>query len=220
VAFWDQTVGFLVVPRGTGTLELLQMETGEEAELIGPLGNRWAEFLPRPDQFAAGKKIALIGGGVGIAPLLAFAQELFPIELSPTAPAKIPPYGFDFYAGFKTSFLNNDENAKAVFFGPALKAPNGLIIATEDGSEGTKGRIPDFLEPEKYAAVYACGPEAMLRATAKRCKEARVSCYVSLERRMACGAGACLGCTVETRHGNRRCCADGPIFPAEELHFE
>jgi NAD(P)H-flavin reductase len=204
----EKTLNFLVAPRGRGTLELLSMKLGEEAELTGPLGNCWEEFLP---PFGKPGNIALIGGGVGIAPLLAFVQEL-----SSIAALEISPRIFDLYAGFKTSFLT-DEKAKARFFGPALQGPNELIIATEDGSEGFKGRVPDFLEPAKYSAVYACGPEAMLRAVAERCRTVAVPCYISMERRMACGVGACLGCTVETAKGNRRCCADGPIFPAEEI---
>jgi dihydroorotate dehydrogenase (NAD+) catalytic subunit len=191
-AFWEPAAGggdspvagFLAAVRGRGTVELLNMGTGEAAELTGPLGNSWAEFLPPLDN---PKNIALIGGGVGIAPLLAFVREL-----SSPAAVEFRPRVVDFYAGFKTAFLNDekaDEKTKARFFGPVLRDPNKLIIATEDGSEGFKGRIPDFLEPEKYAAVYACGPEAMLRAVAARCKQAGVPCRVSLERRMACGAG-------------------------------
>jgi NAD(P)H-flavin reductase len=94
-----------------------------------------------------------------------------------------------------------------------------MVIATEDGTAGRKGRIPDMLDPAKYAAVYACGPEPMLRAVGVSAKQAGVPCFISLERHMACGVGACLGCTVETTRGNRRCCADGPIFNAEELGF-
>jgi NAD(P)H-flavin reductase len=95
-----------------------------------------------------------------------------------------------------------------------------VIVASEDGSEGKKGRIPDFLDPAEYAAVCACGPSAMLKAVAARSAAANVPCFVSIERRMACGVGACLGCTVKTKNGNRRCCADGPVFPAGEIVFD
>jgi len=96
----------------------------------------------------------------------------------------------------------------------------GALVATEDGSAGLKGSVVDFLEPEKHSAVCACGPEPMMRAVAKKCADAGVPCFVSLERRMACGVGACLGCAVETAKGNRRCCADGPVFRAEEVFFQ
>ena len=109
---------------------------------------------------------------------------------------------------------------KGGLLGPAFLETDKEIIATENGKEGLKGRIPDFLEAEKYSAVCACGPEPMLKAVAEKCKKAGTPCFISLERHMACGAGACLGCTVKTINGNRRCCADGPIFNAEEIIFE
>jgi NAD(P)H-flavin reductase len=92
-----------------------------------------------------------------------------------------------------------------------------LVVATEDGSVGQKGLIPDLLDPAQYGAVYTCGPEPMLRVVAASCAAAGTPCFVSLERHMACGVGACLGCTVKTASGNRRCCADGPVFRAGEV---
>ncbi|MDR1899381.1 MAG: dihydroorotate dehydrogenase electron transfer subunit [Treponema sp.] len=203
-------IRFLIAPRGRGTEELSQMREGEEAELTGPLGNAWGGFLP-PEA----RRVALIGGGIGVAPLLAFAQELFaPPEGSPASP------GFDFYAGFRTAFRDDEERRRLL---GSLRGKN-LVIAAEDGGEGKKGRIPDFLEPAGYDAVFACGPEPMLRAAALRCETpARIGgvpCFVSLERHMACGVGACLGCTVRSAGGNRRCCADGPIFPAAEVFLD
>jgi NAD(P)H-flavin reductase len=198
-ARWEpagRSLGFLVARRGRGTGELLDMRPGEEAELTGPLGNAWGDFLP-----PGGKPAALAGGGIGVAPLRAFAAEL-------------GPGAYDFYAGFRTGFPQAGERDSLL--GPALSARR-VTISTEDGGEGFKGRIPDFLDPAGYGAVYACGPEPMLKALAERCKAAGVPCFVSMERRMACGVGACLGCTVETAGGNRRCCAEGPIFPAGEL---
>ncbi|MDR1420668.1 MAG: dihydroorotate dehydrogenase electron transfer subunit [Treponema sp.] len=206
-ASWTKTknensaVGFLVARRGRGTEELAGMRPWEEAELTGPLGNAWADFLPAPD----GKKIALVGGGIGVAPLEAFAAEL-------------AGRSFDFYAGFRTGFGGGEE--RRGMLGPAL-FPNGeLIIAVEDGGGDLKGRIPDFLDPAKYGAVYACGPEAMLKTAAAKCAALGVPCFVSMERRMACGVGACLGCTIKTTNGSRRCCADGPVFEAERIIFD
>ena len=197
------SITFLIAQRGRGTQELADMRSGEEAELTGPLGNAWMDFLP-PVTKSEKKPIALIGGGIGIAPLNGLLCES-------------TGHAFDFYIGLKNGFENDD--AKRAFLGPAVHAAEKMIIATEDGKTGHKGLIPDFLEPEKYAAVCACGPEPMLKAVAAKCNAAGVPCFVSLERRMACGVGACLGCTVKTVNGNRRCCADGPIFNANEVVF-
>ena len=191
-AGWEtgQTVSLVIAKRGTGTKELAGMKPGEQAELIGPLGNAWGDML------SGEGPIALAGGGLGIAPLTAFAGEL-------------EPERYDFYAGFRSAS-----------FGLEGLQPRSLIVASEDGSTGRQGRIPDFLEPALYRAVYACGPEPMLKAVTAACKRAGVPCFISMERRMACGTGACLGCTIQTISGNRRCCADGPIFKAEEVIFE
>ncbi|GHV53703.1 hypothetical protein AGMMS49579_12920 [Spirochaetia bacterium] len=178
------------------------MHLNEEAELTGPLGNTWEEFFPPGN---TKKPLALIGGGIGVAPLEAL-------------PTKFPQYVFDFYAGFRTGFKTIEEHYGLL--GLAERNTQDLIIATEDGSEGKKGRIIDFFDPAKYAAVYACGPTAMLRAVTEKCKAADVPCFISMEKHMACGVGACLGCTVKTKNGNKRCCADGPIFPAAEVIFE
>jgi len=203
VALWQpDTVVFLIAKIGRGTRELASMRTGEEVELIGPQGNAWVDFLPVEKNTA--KPIALIGGGLGIAPLNALLCEK-------------TGHNFDLYAGFKTGFKSIEE--KAAFLGPAINAQN-IIIASEDGKSGQKGLILDFLEPEKYAAVCACGTLPMLNAVAKKCKAKGVPCFISMESRMACGVGACLGCTIKTVNGNRRCCADGPIFKAEEVIFD
>ena len=183
---------FLAARRGRGTLELGGMMPGERAEISGPLGNSWAEAgagIPEGD-------IALVAGGVGIAPLAFYARELESRE-------------FDFYAGFRGGS-----------FGLEGIKPRSLITASEDGSEGLKGRILDFFSPFGYRLVCVCGPAAMLKAAASICEDDGVPCLVSLERRMACGVGACLGCAVETRKGNSRCCADGPVFNAQELKFD
>jgi NAD(P)H-flavin reductase len=156
---------------------------------------------------AGSGQIALVGGGIGIAPLIALVSEL-------------PDEPFDFYAGFKTMSAKRNNHEYDWLLGPALSSAGELILATEDGARGKKGRIPDFLDPGKYRAVCACGPEPMLKAVAAKCKAAGTPCFISMERRMACGVGACLGCTVATVKGNRCCCADGPVFNAEEVLFE
>jgi len=200
----SDTVRFLIARRGRGTLELADMRPGERAELTGPLGNAWTDFLP-PGKPESGKPVALIGGGIGLAPLVALLCEA-------------PGHRFDFYAGFRAGPKTGEE--RRAFLGAALLEAENVFVASEDGGAGTRGRVPDLLEPERYAAVCACGPEPMLRVVAQKCAAAGVPCFVSLERRMACGVGACLGCTVRTVNGNRRCCADGPVFDAREVIFD
>jgi len=201
VALWKSgTLTFLIAKIGRGTAELASMRTGEELELIGPRGNAWADFLPVEKNKA--KPIALVGGGLGVAPLNALLCEA-------------PGRSFELYAGFKTGF-NSPEEKNAVLW-PDIGAR--IIIASEDGKTGQKGLILDFLEPEEYAAVCACGTLPMLKAVAKKCIAKGVPCFISMESRMACGVGACLGCAIKTVNGNRRCCADGPIFKAEEVIF-
>lgn len=249
-------LSFFILRRGRGTEELAGMAAGEEAELSGPLGNRWEDFLPPPGgnppretagepsskagppskprppgkagpaSIAGGeeKPAALVGGGIGAAPLLSL-------------PVQREGY-FDFYGGFRRDFKNRGE--RRAFLGTVETGARKVIIAVEEppgnggaGSGGAedggppgkaglvrRGRIPDFLDPADYGAVCACGPEGMLRAVAERCRRAGVPCYVSLERRMACGVGACLGCSIAGAGGNRRCCVDGPIFPAAEVFFD
>jgi len=141
-------------------------------------------------------RTALVAGGVGIAPLAFLATS-------------VPAGSYDLYAGFRTGSYGLDTFQ-----------PEHATIATDDGSVGRHGRITEFFEPGAYATVYACGPEPMLRAVALSCAATGTACYLSLERRMACGVGACLGCAVSTTVGNRRCCVDGPVFDAREVLFD
>ena len=190
---------FLISKRGKGTHELSLLQPGEMVRLIGPIGNSWTEFLPESG------KAALIGGSTGTAPLSALIFEK-------------PEYDFHFYAGFKKGF--NDKLKEDTFLGAAVNAKK-LIIAAEDGRSAHYGRIVDLLvEPEKYNIVFACGPSAMLKIVKEKCEHKNVSCFLSMENIMACGAGACLGCTIKTVNGNRCCCKDGPIFPAKEIIFD
>jgi NAD(P)H-flavin reductase len=198
-------LSFLVARKGKGTEELASLKPEETIEVTGPLGNSWYDFMPE----AADKPVALVGGGAGIAPLTALTMDGFP--------ARQNKY-YHYYAGFRSS--NKEELVRLL--GPAVLNAVIACIAFEAkkpagplwGARLCKGRIPDFLKTAACSAVFACGPEPMLAAVAERCGAAGVPCYVSLERRMACGTGACLGCTVR---GGKRCCADGPIFPAEEI---
>jgi NAD(P)H-flavin reductase len=189
---------FLVTRRGQGSRDIVNIRPGEEAELIGPLGSFWPLDDIPADNYRGKRSgpVALVSGGIGIAPLLTIIPEL-----------GIKTY--DFYAGFKTTP-----------FGLENINPRALIIATEDGSEGVKGRILDFFTPKGYCRVFACGPEPMLKTVSTACIAGGVPCYISVEKHMACGVGACKGCTVKTTKGNKHCCTDGPVFNAEEICFE
>jgi NAD(P)H-flavin reductase len=185
----DGQVSLLVQNRGKGSAALCAMKQGDRLEALGPLG---IPFAP-----AGYQSVALVGGGVGIAPMLALMSE--------TSGA------CDVCFGFRTL--------------PAAPVPlpsqcRRFSIATEDGSFGEKGFVTDLFDAADYGAVFACGPLPMLAAVAAKCEKAGVPCFVSMEARMACGVGACLGCTIPTRHGNKRCCADGPVFPASEVFFD
>ena len=192
---------FLIAKCGKGTDELSQSKPGDKIELTGPLGNTWANFMPSGD-----KKIALVGGGAGIAPLAALLAEK-------------PDGEFHIFAGFKNSF--SDKAEEKAMLGAALCAKR-VVVSAEYGNSEHRGRIVDFFDcdPNFYSAAFACGPEPMLKTLKKKCEKAGLPCFISLESRMACGVGACLGCAISTTKGNRRCCADGPIFAAGEILFD
>lgn len=187
-------VEFLILKKGQGTSELCALKKSDFLELLGPCGN----VFPLPDK---NEKVCIAGGGIGIAPVAGFAKNL-------------PPKSYDFYASFKSGS-----------YGIENVSPENLIVTTDDGSCGIRGMISaaltaQVLKEKKYSVVYACGPEPMLRYIQKICAEAGTKCFLSLESKMACGMGACLGCTVKTKSGPKRCCKDGPVFNASEIIFD
>ena len=164
---------------------------GTSLELLLPLGNG---FHPEKCRASA----LLIGGGLGVAPLYLLARELLAQGKQPTA-----VLGFN-----KADEICLADDLKA------LGVP--VLIATMDGSVGTKGFVTDAIAAHKpvYDRYYACGPLPMLKAV---CKTLDAPGEVSLEERMGCGAGFCYGCTIQTANGPRRVCADGPVFDKEEV---
>jgi NAD(P)H-flavin reductase len=209
-------VTFVVAKKGAGTEAICAMRPGEEAELIGPVGNTFADFLPdtdngtenRTDENADASTVALVGGGIGVAPVYMFAREL-----------RRAKRDYAVFAGFKsrdTAIPDEDGDC------PGGNVPLSITKTTEiteDGSLGSKGLVTDFLVPARYAAVFACGPLPMLHAVYQKCAASGVPCFVSMEKRMACGVGACLGCRINTKKGNKRCCKDGPVFDAGEIDW-
>jgi NAD(P)H-flavin reductase len=179
---------FLVEDVGPGTRRLCELEPGDDMLLVGPLG---LGFSPPRD----GRRPLLVGGGVGIAPLAIWQDEL------PSA---------DVLLGFR-------DRAHAEGAG-LLTAPR---IATDDGSVGRHGLVTELLagalDEDHSREVYACGPPAMLEAVRALCAEREVPAQLALESGMACGYGACFGCVVPTSRGYVRLCVEGPVLDADEL---
>ena len=179
---------------GRGTKFLSTKKSGEHLNILGALGNG---FNTNVDG-----RILLVGGGMGAAPLLSVAEKLS-----------------------ATDVLIGGKNANEVnFWIKEFQAEVGKIfITTDDGSRGSKGFVtsllPEVLEYENFSAIYTCGPEIMMRGVAKIAAENNLPCYVSLERRMACGLGACLSCSIDTASGRKKVCKDGPVFDAAEIFF-
>ncbi|MCE5286415.1 MAG: dihydroorotate dehydrogenase electron transfer subunit [Pelosinus sp.] len=178
---------------GHGTERLSRLSFGEIVDCLGPLGQGFALDAVRP---------LLIGGGMGIAPLVFLAECLRP------APIEILLGGRTKEELFWTEiFKDNCEQ---------------LHITTDDGTLGTKGVtldiLPELLQHGKFDRIYVCGPRPMMEGAAKIAKEFGITCQVSLEAHMACGVGACLSCTCAGKNGKRhKICSDGPVFWAEEV---
>ena len=194
---FETTLSFVIAERGLGTRELASLREGDGVLLEGPLGSAWeAGTKARRGDPRGDLPLALLGGGIGLAPIAFLARGL-------------PAGAFDLYAGFRSGV-----------WGLEGLSPRELRVFTEDGSLGRKGRVLDGFDPANYAGIYACGPEPMLRSLARIAREGGVPAWISLERRMACGVGACLGCAVRCKGGNRRACVEGPVFLAEEVIFD
>ncbi len=184
----NNIITFLYEVRGKGTHIISKLNQGDKLELLGPLGNGF-------DLNIKGK-IALISGGIGIAPMIYLAKEL--------------EDDIDFYCGFRNEVYYIDIIKEDV---------DNLFISTEDGSLGHKGFITELFDPKKYDVVLTCGPTPMMKKVWEMCKDI-VPVYASMENRMACGVGACLGCTIETTKGMERVCKDGPVFSCKEVLFD
>ena len=182
---------------GQGTKEFSSFTAGDVVEILGVLGNGF------PLEAGKGKKVFLMGGGIGVPPILQLAKEL-------EAEKQV-------IVGYRDNnlFLKEDLDKYA-----------SVYVATEDGSAGTKGNVMNAIEENGLDAevIFACGPMPMLRAIKRYAEAKGIKAYISLEEHMACGVGACLGCVVKTKEvdhhshvHNARICTDGPVFDAEEV---
>lgn len=185
---------------GKGTEEFSGYRAGDAVQILGILGNGF------PLEEGKGKRVVLMGGGIGIPPMVELAKELKEASASVIA-----------IAGYRDGnlFLKKD-----------LEAYAGVYVATEDGSEGIQGNVLTVMKERNVQTdvIMACGPMPMLRAIKQYAKEKGIKAYISLEERMACGVGACLGCVCRTTKkdhhshvNNARICTDGPVFDAEDV---
>lgn len=178
---------------GTGTAWLSQRSAGDLVDVLGPLGTGFP--LPEPNS-----RVLVVGGGVGIPPLYQLVREL---DSSITT---------EIILGFRNHF--------DCFWIENFEEYGQVTVCTEDGSRGIKGFVTSALgEENKWNYLYSCGPKPMLRALKDSFAGENIKGYVSLEEHMACGVGACAGCTCLTSDGQstRRVCKDGPVFPWEEV---
>ncbi|MBR4760191.1 MAG: dihydroorotate dehydrogenase electron transfer subunit [Lachnospiraceae bacterium] len=191
---------------GQGTAEFSGLAKGDTVSVLGVLGNGF------PLEEADGKKVIVMGGGIGIPPMLQTC-----VSLKERGKAE----GITAVLGYRSEqFLWQD------FSGALTSDADGLFAATEDGSFGTPGNVLDAIAKENITGdvIFACGPMPMLRAIKKFAEANNMKAYISLEERMACGVGACLGCvcktTKEDEHSkvhNSRICTDGPVYAATDV---
>ncbi len=186
----ENMLSFMYRVVGQGTRKLSELNAGDTIQLLGALGTGY----PIGQMYG---KVALVGGGLGIPPLCQTAKELSQQGVQ-----------VDVFLGYRDQLFAVED------FEPHC---HGIFISTETGSEGYKGFITDLLKPEQYDAVFTCGPEVMMRKVTALCAEKQTACWCSMEHRMACGIGACLGCSIRTTEGMKRVCKDGPVFPAKEI---
>ncbi|OPD36218.1 diguanylate cyclase [Clostridium botulinum] len=184
----DNSIEFLYKLEGRGTKILSKIKSEEEVEIMGPLGNGF-------DLENINGKIAIVTGGIGIAPMNYLIKSMKNINM-------------DIYAGFRDEVYCIENFNNLV---------DKVVVVTEDGSSGEKGYVTDYFHPEDYDLVLCCGPEIMMNKVILMCREKKIPLYVSMEKRMACGIGACLVCTCKTKFGNKRTCKDGPVFKGEDI---
>ena len=180
---------------GEGTRLFSQMKAGDSLEVMGPLGNGFT---------MKDKKAIIVGGGIGIPPMLELAKQL---DCEKTV-----------VLGYRDELFLKEE----------FEACANVAVATENGSTGTKGTVIDAIKAAQVSGeiIYACGPMPMLKALAEYADAHGMEAQISLEERMACGIGACLGCICKTKEkdhhtnvNNTRICKDGPVFDAKEVVF-
>ena len=192
-------VVYRVTGENTGTKQFSQMKAGDVVPVVGPLGNGF------PLEKAEGKKAFLMGGGIGVPPILELAKQL----------------------NCEKQIVVGYRDAET-FLREQFEENGTVYISTEDGSVGTKGNVMNAIAENNLSAdiIYACGPTPMLRAIKNYAEANGIECYISLEERMACGIGACLACVCKSKEKdhhtnvhNKRVCKEGPVFLSTEVEI-
>lgn len=184
---------------GEGTRHLCELPEGVTVNILYSLGNGFS--LPE----TTGDKILLVGGGVGIAPLLYLGKKLRE-------------------SGHNPVFLLGGRKRDDLLFKEEFLPYGEVLICTEDGSEGEKGLVTQHsaMSPSginEFSRIYCCGPLPMMKAVAGIAARNELWCEVSLENKMACGVGACLCCVEDTKEGHKCVCSDGPVFNIKDLKW-
>ncbi len=206
---WDRGRGalrFVYRAAGKGTRSFTGLKAGDTIDMLGILGNGYDLEKLR------GKHVILLGGGIGVPPMLELAAALQADADAGTTVTAVMGY-------------RNNE----LFLKEEMEAFAQVLVATEDGSAGTKGNVLDAVRENEIRAdvLCACGPLPMLRAVKRYAQEKNIPAFLSLEERMACGVGVCLGCVAKTTKAdehskvhNARVCVEGPVFSAEDVDLD
>ena len=196
VDYQNNELWLLVACVGDGTRRLAELQAGDTLNCVLPLGNG---FTPAKQ----GEKVLLVGGGVGVAPLLYMGAEMMRQGIEPT-------------------FLLGARMANDLLMLPIFNKYGRAYVTTEDGSMGEKGFVTNhsILTEERLDRISTCGPTPMMKAVARYARQNNVDCEVSLENLMACGLGACLCCVEKTTEGNLCVCKDGPVFNIKKLLWQ
>lgn len=194
---YDQnTIDLLIRKAGKGTSTLVALKEGDKLNILLPLGNGFSLDV------ASGSRLLLIGGGVGVAPLLYLGRKLKE-------------------AGHKPEFLLGARSARDLLELDDFAAIGTVHVSTEDGSMGEHGLVTRHSALEgNIDTIYCCGPAPMMKAVASIARERAINCEVSLENMMACGLGACLCCVENTVKGNVCVCTEGPVFNINLLNWQ
>lgn len=189
----------MVAMVGDGTRRLGELKAGDKLNCVLPLGNGFTFNSAG----TALHKALLVGGGVGVAPLLYLGAQMKKQGMEPT-------------------FLLGARTASDLLMLDIFKKYGRVCVTTEDGSEGEKGFVTNhsLLQQERFDMIYTCGPTPMMKAVARYAKEKDIECEASLENLMACGLGACLCCVEKTTEGNLCVCKDGPVFNIQRLLWD
>lgn len=186
----------IVATVGDGTRKLARLQSGDLLNCVLPLGNGFTPAKP-------GEKVLLVGGGVGVAPLLYMGAEMAKARIEPT-------------------FLLGARTQQDLLMLAAFEQYGRVFVTTEDGSAGEKGFVTNhsLLQQEHFDRISTCGPTPMMKAVARLAKAQDIDCEVSLENLMACGVGACLCCVENTTEGHVCVCKEGPVFNTRKLLWQ